>query len=320
MQQISLGILGCNEEYGIAHLLDSLETQTLLKQPYQLEIIVISNGSQDQMAQVARTKLAEFEQSSKVVELPVADKCAAWNQLIHRVAQPADCYILLDADIVLAEPTSLETLLQTLIDHPECRICGGKVANSRGEITNPNFIDGKCYAIRGDIARNIYIPDGIVLDDAYIAATAITNWYEISQATGEQRGYARLLQCATVQAGHTPRDRNKSYWIASRKRTITARYTQKHIDYCMRSIFGGGELAKTMLMKLSSHHPNWFTEYLNQVSVRDFAPPFHPPDLQLSLKQTAQFLMYCYCYLLSVIGIRNQEFGHLAWKLKHRYW
>lgn len=327
--QISIGILGYNEEYGIVHLLNSLRSQVLLQETPDLEIVVISNGSQDRMAAVARQELATFKDvQSKVVELPIADKCAAWNHLIHHVARSADYYIFLDADVVLAEPTSLKELLQNLTEHPACRICGGKVLNPRGEIVNRHhadsecYIDGKCYALRGDIARNIYIPNGVVLDDAYIASTTITNWYEMSPAAGDKLGYVRITKNPIVRFGHTPRDRDKSYWIACRKRAITAEYTQRHVDYCMRAIFGGGELAKTVSMKLFKQNPDWFIEYLNQVSPKDFAPQFSPPKLQLpfSAKQTAQFLVYCYCYFLSILGIKNGEFGHMAWKLKHRYW
>lgn len=322
MAKISIGILGYNEEFGIAHLLDSLRDQTLLKQSHDLEIVVISNGSQDNMAAVARTKLAGLEGVKKqVVELPVADKCEAWNHLIHRAAQPADYYILLDADVVLVPPTALEELIQPLVKRAACRICGGKVVNAKGEIVNA-WVDGKSYAIRGAIARNIYIPRGIVSDDAYITATVLTNWYETKPEVGEKRGYFSLTDNITVRSGDTPRDRSKSYWIACRKRTITAEYLQRHIDHCMRSVFGGGELAKAVSMKLSTHNPNWFTEYLNQVSVTESAPKFNPPQISLpfSTKQAAQFMVYCYCYLLSFMGIRNREFGHLAWKLKHRYW
>ncbi|QYO67978.1 glycosyltransferase family A protein [Leptolyngbya sp. 7M] len=327
MKKVSIGILGYNEEYGIAHLLNSLQLQTLLQQAYALEIIVISNGSQDQMAAMARAKLAEFDQlknpiKSQVIELPIADKCAAWNHFIHQAADVADYYICLDADVVLVQPTGLEELLQTLITHLECRICGGKVLNKRGEITNHHFIDGKCYAIRGEIARNIYIPNGVIADDVYVAATALTNWYETTPEVGEAKGYTRLTEKPVVRSGETPRDRDKSYWIACRKRTIMAEYAQRRLDYCMRSIFGGGDLAKTMVLKLATTHPNWFLAYLHQVSRSDFAPQFNPPHLKppISIYQVAQFLVYCYCYLLSVLGIRNEEFGHLAWKLKHRYW
>jgi glycosyltransferase involved in cell wall biosynthesis len=330
IERVSVGILGYNEEFGVAQLLDSLHTQTLfqkaqLKQVKQLEVIVISNGSQDQMAAVAREKLkslAVLGTVTQVIELPIADKCAAWNHFIHKAAQAADCYIFLDADVTLIGTDSLSQLVTALRQRPECRIYGGQVLNPRGEIVNRDWIDGKCYAIRGTLARNIYIPNGIVLDDAYVASTVLTNWYEISPEVGRKLGYLGLTTNSIVQSGHTPRDRNKSYWIACRKRTIMAEYTQYHLDYCMRVVFGGGELARDVALKLSAMNPNWFTEYLHRVS-KATVPKFAPPQIKAQLpdlKEIAQIAVYCYCYMLSTIGIRNREFGHLAWKLKGRYW
>ena len=60
IHRLSIGILGYNEAYGIGYLLESLKIQTLLNHSYDLEITVISNGSQDNMAEVAKTKLADF--------------------------------------------------------------------------------------------------------------------------------------------------------------------------------------------------------------------------------------------------------------------
>ncbi|MBF1999922.1 MAG: glycosyltransferase family 2 protein [Synechococcales cyanobacterium M58_A2018_015] len=324
METISVGILGYNEAFGIARLLDSFQNQTLLQQSVAVEVIVISNGSQDNMAAVARDKiaaLAALGARTNVIELPVADKCGAWNYLIHQATQPAEYYILLDADVELVNPQGLEELVAVMKQHPECRICGGRIVNQQGELSGLT-VDGKCYIIRGDIVRDIHIPRGIVLDDAYVVSTAVTNWYETEFAVGETKGYVRQSPNVIVRCGGTPRDRDKSYWLASRKRTITSQYTQYHIDHCMRAILGGGELARAISMKLFATNPDWFLQYLNQVSVGNYKPAFRPPKVPhpLALKDVAQYLIYCYCYLLSVNGIRNQEFGHLAWKLKHRYW
>ncbi|MBW4464625.1 MAG: glycosyltransferase family 2 protein [Pegethrix bostrychoides GSE-TBD4-15B] len=324
VESLAIGILGYNEAYGIVYLLDSLRAQTLLSRDCPIEISVISNGSQDNMAAVAKAQLADFHSDchqikTQVVELPTADKCAAWNYFVHQLAKPADCYILLDADVVLCDGESLARLVKLLEQLPDCRIAGGQVINAKQEVVNRDWVDGKCYALRGEIARNLHIPAGIVLDDAYLASTVLTNWYEISSETGLSRGYMRLVDQPSVRCGNTPRDRKISYWIAARKRTITAEYTQRHVDFCMRSLFGGGEAAKAILMKLATTNPDWFTQYLAQVSDQDW-PRFDPPSLQLSPRQLIQVLAYCYSYLLSVVGIRNREFGHLAWKLKHRYW
>jgi glycosyltransferase involved in cell wall biosynthesis len=322
MPKLSIGIIGFNEEYGIGRLLDSLQEQTLLKGSYETEVIVVSNGSYDKMVSVATEKLIKINDlgiKTKVVELSLADKCAAWNHFIHEASEPADYYILLDADVVLINSSGLEELINILVTYPECRICGGKLVNQKGEVRE-ELVDGKCYGARGDILRHIAIPNGIVMDDAYIAVTLATNWYETYFEQGVQQGYVKQTESIIVSSGETKRDKTDiSYWIVCRKRTTIGVYTQKHIDYCMRDMFGGGEQAKEISMKLFKSNPNWFLKYLNKDNSN---PKFEPPAfwVSFSVKDVLKYIAYCYCYILAIQGIKDREFGHLAWKLKRRYW
>lgn len=322
MQNISIAIIGFNEEDGIGRLLDSLQPQTLLKRADDIEIIVVSNGSYDNTVSIATEKLLKFDDlgiRTKVVELALADKCAAWNHFVHEVSKLSDYYIFLDADVVLVNETGLEEMIEILASNPECRICAGKIMSAAGERTG-EFVDGKCYAARGDILRNVAIPEGIVMDDAYVAVTIVTNWYETNFEQGMQRGYIQQSNNVIVSCGETKRDKiNISYWIACRKRTIIGGYAQRQIDYCMREIFGGGEKAKNISMQLFTSNSSWFFKYLTK---EQFNPDFEPLKVSMlfSIKRILKYLLYCYCYILSIKGIKAQEFGHLAWKLKHRYW
>ncbi|HIK55444.1 MAG TPA: glycosyltransferase [Synechococcales cyanobacterium M55_K2018_004] len=324
MPRISIGILGFNEEYGIGQLLQSFQEQTIFQDQNIVEIIVVSNGSTDKTAAVAREKLAALAETVRlkfqVIELPIADKCAAWNHFVHQVSCEADYYILLDADVVLVNPNGLAELVGILEKHPECRICGGKIINQRGELL-PEIINGKCYATRGEILRDVIIPEGIISDDAYVAVTIATNWYETDFDEGLRRGFVRQLENITISCGHTPRDNSfTSYNIAGRKRTIMLAYTQAQIDYCMRTLFGGGATAREVAVKLSRKNPKWFLKFLEQSPFQ--WPPLEPPSLRAwySPKTIVRYLLYWYAYLLAVKGIRDREFGHLAWKLKGRFW
>jgi len=322
MPKISIGVVGFNEEYGIGRLLESLQEQTLLKDSDEIEVIVVSNGSYDNTVSVAKEKLLKFDDlavKTKVVELELADKCAAWNHFIHQASCVADYYILLDADILLINSSGLQEMIELLVTYPECRICGAKIVNQKGVILD-RIVDGKCYAAPGHILRNVAIPNGIVMDDAYIAVTVVTNWYETDFEQGLKQGYVKQTDSVVISCGETRRDQNISYWIACRKRTIVGHYTQKHMDYYMRDIFGGGEQAKNISMQLFHSNPNSFLKYLNKQD--SFMPSFTPPVFHsfFLIKEILQYLAYCYCYILAIKGIKNQEFGHLAWKLKHRYW
>ncbi|HEY9700644.1 MAG TPA: glycosyltransferase family A protein [Trichocoleus sp.] len=322
MKKIAIGILGYNEELGVSQLLDSLKKQILLQKNYEITVTVVSNGSTDNMAAVSRQKIADFVElgvKSQVVELPIADKCAAWNYFVHQAEKEADYYILLDADVTIVNSDGLTELITRLEQNPESRLCAGKVIDRKGNLV-AHRLDGKCYAARGSILRNIAIPKGIVMDDTYVLVTAVTNWYETDFETGDRKGYLQQCSTVTVCSGSTPRDRNFSYWLACRKRTITGGYVQGQVDYCMRNIFGGGNHAKLVSMNLFQTNPDWFTQYL----AKKFEPPKFDPSFVMrslfSLKDVVQFVVYCYCYVLSLKGIRDQEFGSLAWRLKSRYW
>lgn len=322
MQKISIAIIGFNEEDGIGRLLDSLQEQTLLKRDDDIEIIVVSNGSDDHTVSIAKDKLLIFDDlgiKTKVIELALADKCAAWNHFVHEVSELADYYIFLDADVVLVNKFGLEEMIDILVANSECRICAGKLITADGKIAG-EFIDGKCYGARGDILRNVAIPNGIVMDDAYIASTVVTNWYETDFEQGMKKGYVQQSKSVIVSCGETKRDKTDiSYWIACRKRTIIGIYAQRCIDYCMRDFLGGGENAKNISMQLFNSNPNWFLKYLTK---EKFKLTFEPMGVSpfFSIKGIFKYLLYCYCYLLSLKGIKEKEFGHLAWKLKHRYW
>jgi len=295
--------------------------QTILKDAHNIEIVVVSNGFCDNMVSVAQEKLLLFSDlgiKTKIVELELADKCAAWNYFIHQASNPADYYILFDADVVLVNQSGIAEIINILVKHPECRICGPKIVDQQGEVLDR--VDGKCYAAPGNILRDIAIPNGIVMDDAYIFVTAVSNWYETDFVAGLNKGYVKQSDSIIISCGETLRDQTDvSYWIACRKRTIIGTYTQKHIDYCMREMFGGGELAKNISMKLYNLNPDWFLKYLHH---EDSLPQLERPTLGvfLSLKQLVKYLVYCYSYILAIRGIRDKGFGHLAWKLKHRYW
>jgi len=321
MQKIAIGVLGYNEEFGVGRLLESLRSQTLIHEDYSISVTVVSNGSTDRMAAVAREKLRDPALSgiqTQVVELPIADKCNAWNHFVHCAASAADYYILLDADVILITSTALSELIDTLQQNQNARLCAGKVIDHKGNVLVRN-LDGKCYAARGEILGQIVIPEGIVMDDTYILVTAITNWYGIEFEAGMQKGYLAHAKNPTVQCGSTPRDRNLTYWLASRKRTIIGGYVQGQIDFCMKTLFGGGESAKQIALELSKTNPHWFSEFLKKKTDR---PPFNPSSMMrsTSLKNIIQFGVYCYCYLLSLKGVWDHEFGHRAWRLKSRYW
>lgn len=321
MGTVVVGIIGYNEEHGIGRLLDSLLPQTLWSLPGAAEVVVVSNGSTDRMVEVAREKLAAFSARgipARVVSLAAADKCAAWNHLVHEARPGADTYLFLDADVVVTEADGLEALLAELRSDPACRICGARIVNRKGEVID-RHVDGKCYAARGDILADVAIPRGVVMDDTFVAVTIVTNWYETDFPTGMDRGLVRRLERVIVRYGEAPRDVDKAYWLSVGRRTLIGTYVQAEVDFCMRRLLGGGEAARKASIALHRGNPDWLWNHLTHAGTlpRPQLPRWRIASLPKDLVKAAVAL---YTWFLARRGIRTAQFGTLAWRLPHKYW
>lgn len=203
--KIVVGVLAWNEESSIGVTLGSLASQTLLAkaQPgiLELHIIVVPNGCTDRTAAVAREALAKIQAQFPAVQVQVEElaeggKSRAWNELIHRIApQDADYYILMDADIELLTPKTLEALWQTLEDHPEATLATDlpvkhlvrkarlslldRILLGAGQMTQstPGQLTGQLYAARGAKLRQVIFPRGIIVEDGFLKQILCTDGY-----------------------------------------------------------------------------------------------------------------------------------------------
>jgi glycosyltransferase involved in cell wall biosynthesis len=202
---ISIGLLAWNEENSIGTTLTSLRGQTLLacarRGECRVEIVVVPNGCTDKTAEVARTSLAEitheFPSVSVAVEvLEEGSKTRAWNHFVHRASQPeTEFFLLMDADIELLTPETLERMWQTLRDHPEAvvatdlpvkhvarkarlslqdRLLLGVGAMTRA---TPGQLTGQLYCARAAVLRRVVIPIGLIVEDGYLKQILCTDGF-----------------------------------------------------------------------------------------------------------------------------------------------
>lgn len=312
-----MGVIGCNEEDGLRRLLASLGSQTLLVSG-SVEVVVVSNGSTDQTAAVARELGATFRVPFRVEELPEGDKCAAWNHLVHGLGLRPDLWVLLDADVTLLADDALSALVAELEAHPECRILSPVIVNPRGEPIG-RHVDGKCYAARGSALADVAIPRGVVMDDTFVAVTLVTDWYATGFDEGMAKGFVRRLERTLVRYGETPRDRDKAYWLSVGRRTLIGTWVQAEADHLFREVLGGGPEARRLSMDLFRANPEWFWKALlhrpSRLSFR--APPVRPGSFPKDLVKVGVAL---YAWLLARRGIATGQLGRLAWRLPHRWW
>lgn len=188
-------------------MLSSLRRQTLFeelpKRGLTLEIICVANACTDRTAEIARhcfdEKFATHPGANaircRVIEVPERGKLNAWNRFVHQFsASTATTLFLMDGDIVLQEPETLWNMFSTLRAHPSVAVTVDRpvkdislepvkglrrrlsLAFSRVTHSAPAQMSGQLYAIRAEVARNLYLPRDLgSCDDGFIKAMVCTD-------------------------------------------------------------------------------------------------------------------------------------------------
>ena len=201
---VTIGILAHNEERSLAATIASLFAQSLLSGQaaiprLTLEVVVVPNGCTDATVAVAERALATAARSCvghKVVSLPRAGKSAAWNDLVHEIANPAtDIFVMMDADIEFTTPHTIENSIAHLLRSPMAGVVVDQPVNdlvrkphlnalervlvrlSSQKAGSPPGVAGSFYCARGTTLRAIRMPHGLPVEDGFLAAAIMTNGF-----------------------------------------------------------------------------------------------------------------------------------------------
>jgi glycosyltransferase involved in cell wall biosynthesis len=206
---LSIGIAAWNEESSLMPMLTSLAGQTIFARLEArgegCEIICLANGCTDRTVEVARDffiRLASDHPGrhglgTRVAEISKPGKNNAWNRFVHEFSAPEARYLcLMDADIILDRPDTLELLVGKLESdsHLKCASgfpCKDIAAKPRpslrerlslaGSDINDNTegrLSGMLYCMRAKVARNLYLPrDLIAVEDGFLKAAICTDYF-----------------------------------------------------------------------------------------------------------------------------------------------
>lgn len=206
--KITLGIFAWNESKHIGNMIKSLCAQDIfihLKDlGAHLDILCIPNGSIDHTAEIAEKTFLDVQNEHvmdkkaihfQVKSIEEAGKANAWNVLIHQFAdQETDYFFLTDADILFNNRSTLLNMLLELEQHASVIVStdiplkdielktkkrwidkllikiGGMTRISEGQIC------GQLYCIRGNFARRIWMPKGLLIEDGFIKEMVTTDF------------------------------------------------------------------------------------------------------------------------------------------------
>jgi len=201
---VTIGILAHNEERLLAGTIASLLAQSALSGSAvtprcTFEIVVVPNGCTDATAAIAERALAAAARSDirhEVVSLPRAGKSAAWNDLVHHIADPeTDIFVMMDADIEFATPRTIENSIAHLLATPKVGVVVDLPVNDLVRKPRLNALErvlvrlssqkagsspgvaGSFYCARGATLRAISMPHGLPVEDGFLAAAIMTDGF-----------------------------------------------------------------------------------------------------------------------------------------------
>jgi predicted O-methyltransferase YrrM/glycosyltransferase involved in cell wall biosynthesis len=257
--RVSIGILAWNEEEAIEAMLRSLFEQSLFAELERrnliCEVLCVANGCTDHTAEAA-AKVFVAQRSNhpsreafscQVVNIRERGKSNAWNQYVHsHSARAARFLFLMDGDIVLQHPDTLWNMYAALCAHPEASIAVDQpikdvalkpdktlrdrlsLATSRMTQTGSAQLTGQLYCIRAEVARKIYLPRDLLVEDGFIKAVVCTDF--LTRPSSPER-IVRAAQASHVfQAYRSARDILKNQNRQMMAQTITHLLVDRYLN------------------------------------------------------------------------------------------
>jgi glycosyltransferase involved in cell wall biosynthesis len=213
--RISIAIRAWNEEAVIRRTLDSLFDQSLFRELSArgegCEVLCIPNGCTDRTAEIAAAVFAKQEKEHPFAEafvcsvrnIPEAGRNHTWNAFVHDLSCPrAEFLFLMDSDIVFNRRGTLFNMYRALLDNSAASIASDQpvkdvslkplkswrdrisLATSEMNGASQGRMTGQLYCIRAEVARRLYLPKELGIDDGFIKAVVCTDFFSSALLPG----------------------------------------------------------------------------------------------------------------------------------------
>lgn len=247
----SVCIFARNEERLLPYCVAALSAAGLA---VAARIFILINGCTDGTAQVART-LATADPRIEVRELPVGDKASAWNDYVHRFADPdTPCHVFLDGD-VKPSAGAVAALEAALSGSPAAYGAAALPAAGRSrrgwakQLLLNHYISGNLYALSGRAIAafreaSLHLPYGAKGEDGIITYLLLTDLKGGRDDTHRER--IVVAEDATFEfESLRPRlDDARIYY--RRLRRYSERHFQKQILYALLKEHGAGAMPQSI--------------------------------------------------------------------------
>lgn len=206
--KVSIAVRAWNEEAVIRRTLENLFEQNifeeLAKRGERAEVVCVPNGCTDDTALIALEVFIEQKKkhpfaksiSCRVESIAQAGRNNTWNAYVHEIAhRSAEFLFIMDSDILFNRHDTLFNMLSVLLENSEAQIASDvqikdialkkwKSVRDRISLATTTMtrqtegqMTGQLYCIRAEIARRLWLPKDLGIDDGFIKAIVCTDFF-----------------------------------------------------------------------------------------------------------------------------------------------
>jgi glycosyltransferase involved in cell wall biosynthesis len=191
-----VAVFARNEERNIRASLRAL--LDACPRPRDLKVFVLINGCTDRTPQVVKAFAAEHPEVVPV-ELPIGDKCNAWNTYVYKLADDSPVHFFTDGDVTCS-PGALQEMQQALLANETAMALAGLPLSGRQRKTLQRYIRewhwllGGLYAAKGSQlaklrAAGARLPLGLYGNDHFITRLMAARCLNPTELNWEQNIY-----------------------------------------------------------------------------------------------------------------------------------
>ncbi len=199
--QVDVGIFAHNEGGRIGAIIRDLAKQDVFESEYiTVKMHILANGCSDQTVADAEKAVSKFPDRIasfyEIYDIPQSGKSRTWNTFVHVISRrDTDVLILMDGDVRIHAVDALSQMISSFSRSQKLQVVNsrpvkdlalsdqqigllGRVISLGGGALNDwrKSICGQLYAVRAEVARRIWMPIGLPVEDGFLRAMILTDF------------------------------------------------------------------------------------------------------------------------------------------------
>lgn len=147
------------------------------------QVFVIANGCTDDTVPLLSVIAKEYPKL-QIVDLPLGDKCNAWNEYVHRYAPNVDTHFFVDADVLFSK--NVFSCLHDHLQDSKAHVVAGIPISGRNKdyyrslVVERSCFFGNLYGVKNNflqqiVAKPFYLPAGLNWIDSFLTKAVNTD-------------------------------------------------------------------------------------------------------------------------------------------------